>query len=133
MTSGDRTLELCVPLALRARHSLEEREVLHEHLWRVLVTVTGPLREGRIASLPALQAELDTHLQPLRETDLNGNSALDSETRKHPTCECLALFLESKIRASLAKPPWSHLQLTEIVVSVEEMDGTQTGFARLRV
>ncbi|MBY0371679.1 6-carboxytetrahydropterin synthase [bacterium] len=122
---------LKVPLELRAKHSLEERENFHGHVWRITVAVTGPLEDGRIASLPALQAELDQYIAPLQDTVLNSHPQLDDQTRATPTCECLALYLEKQFAKSLRKSEWEKLRLTEIEVAVDELDGEQTGSAVL--
>jgi len=126
-----RKMELLLKFPLPATHCLEEREEPHEHTWRIEVGMTGPLDEGRVVSLPAVRNAFEPAIAELRGTFLNENPHLDPQTRKFPTCECLALHLEKKFNDQLKQNGWNAIKLTQIHIAVEEVDGEETGSARL--
>lgn len=123
-------LEIFLKFCLRAKHSLDEREEAHEHIWRIEVGVTGDLSKGRIASMPHLRETLEPAVQALHGAFLNTHPLLDAESRAYPTCECLAFYFEKAFNRQLhaAGIPVS---LTQIQVFVDELDGEETGSAKL--
>ncbi len=123
-------LELSLGFRLQAKHSLYERETAHEHVWRIRVGVTGPVKDGRIVSMPALREAFEPEVRKLDGSFLNENALLDVESRKFPTCECLAFYFEKSF-ASKLQQHFPELKLTEVEVSVDELDGEQTGSVKL--
>jgi 6-pyruvoyl-tetrahydropterin synthase len=125
-------MDMRLKFRLPASHSLEEREEVHAHVWRVQVSVTGPLHEGRIASMPLLRTVLEPAIRRLENTVLNENPHLEETLRPFPTCENLALHFERSFTHQLNQANLS-LRLTEIEVFVDELSGEETGSARLRL
>ncbi len=125
------TMELFLKLRLNASHSLEEVETPHEHVWRIEAGFSGPVAEGRIVSLPALRARLEPIVDRLRGTHLNSHPELDPDSRAYPTCESLAIYLADKFQRTVREAGWDSIRLTQIQISVDEMDGEETGSARL--
>lgn len=128
---SSRRLELLMTFRLRATHSLEEREAPHEHVWRIEMGLTGPLHEGRVHSMPALREILFPAVGKLEGTFLNENGHLDGSSRAYPTCECLASYFEKAFEDCLRNARLESLRLTFIQVTVEELNGDETGSARL--
>lgn len=124
-------MELFLKLRLAATHSLEEVEAPHEHVWRIEAGFSGPVAEGRIVSLPALRARLEPIVDRLQGTHLNSNSDLDPNSRAYPTCESLTFYFAEKFQATVNEAGWDSVRLTQIQISVDEMDGEETGSARL--
>ncbi len=127
-----RRMELFLKFRLAATHSLEEREEPHAHIWRIEVGLTGPVEEGRVISMPALHAILDPEVRKLQGTFLNKNILLDEASRAFPTCECLAEYFEKAFDRALAAQGCKVL-LTQIHIAVDEIDGQETGSARLTI
>lgn len=125
------TMELFLKLRLKATHSLEEVEAPHEHVWRIEAGFSGPVAEGRIVSLPALRNRLEPIVDRLRGTYLNSNPDLDADSRAYPTCESLTYYFAEKFQNTVKEAGWNGVRLTQIQISVDEMDGLETGSARL--
>jgi 6-pyruvoyl-tetrahydropterin synthase len=98
----------------------------------VEATVSGPVKEGRVCSLPLLHEKFKEILVPLEGKVLNEQPLLDENTRKYPTCENLVLFLSEKLKIAI-KAIDSDLILLNIAVSVFELSGEETGKATLRL
>ncbi len=128
----NRAVELFIKVRFSATHSLNERETPHTHVWNVEAGLTGPLIEGRIVSLPELLAEFGEETKVLEGTFLNANPALDPESRTFPTCENLIFYFEQAFKNRIAKAGWNNVELTELRISVVELDGREYGTARLR-
>ncbi len=123
-------LEMFLKFQLRAKHSLDEREEAHEHIWRIEVGVTGEIQQGRIASMPHLRAVLEPAVSALQGKFLNADPLLDPDTRAFPTCEHLAYYFEAEFKKRLTTENIA-VRLTQIQVFVDELSGEETGSAKL--
>jgi 6-pyruvoyl-tetrahydropterin synthase len=125
-----RRMEMLLSFSLPATHSLDEREEAHSHVWQIQVGVTGPLREGRVESMPLLREIFEPEVVKLKDTFLNNNSHIEEMLRLYPTCENLCLHFEHALSNCLNQAGLS-IQLTSIEVAVQELTGEETGSARL--
>ena len=84
--------ELSVEREFRAHHALViqgEREVSHDHIWRVTLVVRGEQLDddGLLCDFHDLERALDALLAPYQEADLNTTPPFDTI---NPTAECVA-------------------------------------------
>lgn len=125
-----RRMEMLLSFPLPATHSLDEREEAHSHVWQIRVSVTGPLREGRVESMPLLREVFDPEIAKLKDTFLNSNTHLEETLRRYPTCENLCLHFEHAFSNRLNQAGLN-IRLASIEVAVQEVSGEETGSARL--
>ncbi len=125
-----RRIEMFLKFPLPATHSLDEREEAHGHVWQIQVSVTGPLREGRVESMPLLREIFEPEILRLKDTFLNGNTHIEETLRSAPTCENLCLHFEQAFSSRLTEAGLN-TRITSIEVAVQELTGEETGSARL--
>ena len=87
MTGPRFITELILVHDLLASHSLDTREELHEHLWRIELRFTGTPVRGRIVDFPKLEAAVEAAFLPYSRANLNQHPRLNEAARAFPTCE----------------------------------------------
>jgi 6-pyruvoyl-tetrahydropterin synthase len=123
-------MEVFLKFRLVARHSLDEREEPHQHIWWIEVGVTGKVEQGRVVSMPLLREVFQPAVDALQGVFLNTHPPLSEAARQYPTCENLAYHFEEVFNECLRAQNLL-VSLTQIHVSVDELNGEQTGSAKL--
>jgi 6-pyruvoyl-tetrahydropterin synthase len=128
--------ELILNFDLFASHSLDTREELHEHLWKVELVFSGEPIRGRIIDLPLLEKSIEEFFRPYQKTSLNAHPDLDDSARAFPTCETLGESFFSRIETAVITPLRASvnptLALLSIQITLAELDGRLYGSARIR-
>ena len=116
--------ELTVEREFCAAHAIVmggEREPVHGHNWRVLVTVAGPSLDddGLLCDFHALERAVDEVIAPLHNRDLNAVAPFD---RLNPTAEHVARHLANAVAPALPAG------VTIAAVSITEAPGCRATF-----
>jgi 6-pyruvoyl-tetrahydropterin synthase len=125
--------ELLLKFVFEASHSLEGYEVVHPHIWRLELGLTGEPIRGRIVDIVDLRKGIQKRLDYLVRTNLNENPFVSGEVRSFPTCETLSQYfledIEDLVKHDFA-PQNASIQVSSVLVAICDMDGTETGAVR---
>ena len=107
MKSGPlRMFEVCVSTSFVATHAVTIQgvdETPHSHDWKVDVMLAGTTldSDGLLIDFLEVEKQVEFIIAPLRDTDLNVNSALDG---KNPSTEFVAQYIGDALRLQIRPP-----------------------------
>ena len=117
-----------------ASHSLGVREVPHNHLWRIKVTIAGKPQQGMILNMVDVRQQFKQVIDGLANCHLNDCVNLNPPARTTPTCEALAAYFYETFSLILSEKFVAQnpsVQLAAIEVELYEPNGHEWGSARL--
>jgi 6-pyruvoyltetrahydropterin/6-carboxytetrahydropterin synthase len=91
-----------------------ERERLHGHNWRVVVSVAGDRLDGEelLCDFHAIERMLGAIVAPFRDGNLNETAPFD---RVNPTAEAVARYIGAELAAALIRTtPTVHLEWVRV-------------------
>ena len=91
-----------------------ERERLHGHNWRVVVSVAGDRLDGEelLCDFHAIERMLGAIVAPFRDANLNETAPFD---RVNPTAEAVARYIGAELAAALIRTtPTVHLEWVRV-------------------
>ena len=115
--TGPSSFALEVECEFAAAHAIilmGERERLHGHNWRVVVSVAGERLDGEelLCDFHAVERILAAVVAPFRDGNLNETAPFD---RINPTAEALARHIAAELAAALARAiPAVHLEWVRV-------------------
>jgi len=115
--TGPSSFALEVECEFAAAHAIilmGERERLHGHNWRVVVSVAGDRLDGEelLCDFHAVERMLGAIVAPFRDGNLNETAPFD---RINPTAEALARHIAAELSAALARAaPAVHLEWVRV-------------------
>ena len=115
--TGPSSFALEVECEFAAAHAIilmGERERLHGHNWRVVVSVAGERLDGEelLCDFHAVERMLAAVVAPFRDGNLNETAPFD---RINPTAEALARHIAAELAAALARAiPAVHLEWVRV-------------------
>ncbi|MEY4116684.1 MAG: hypothetical protein RLZZ116_12 [Planctomycetota bacterium] len=104
----------CEFAAAHAIVLMGERERLHGHNWRVVVSVAGERLDGEelLCDFHAVERMLSATIAPFRDGNLNETAPFD---RVNPTAEALARHIADRLSAELSRNiPAVHLEWVRV-------------------
>ena len=115
--TGPSPFALEVECEFAAAHAIVlmgERERLHGHNWRVVVSVAGERLDGEelLCDFHAVERMLAAIVAPFRDGNLNETAPFD---RVNPTAEALARHITAELSSALARAiPSVHLEWVRV-------------------
>ena len=128
--------ELILKFSFEASHSLVGYETPHPHFWTLQVSITGSPQDGRIVDMVELRTKIQERLNPIQSSFLNESTEVDQQVRQFPTCESLCHFFFNEMNQIIEihfSPKNPSLRLYSIEVTIADMNGSETGAARMTI
>ena len=138
-------LSINVPFEFRASHHLPVRRELHEHLFRLVVSIEGTMdpANGFIVDMQKVRDLVTPLIEELDASTLNDHS-LFAESKgtgamaaTHPTCETLVHYFVEALRAPInAIRSAARLKRVDVHIVNEDKNGSDAnewGYASLEL
>jgi 6-pyruvoyl-tetrahydropterin synthase len=126
--------EVRVEHKFRASHSLPSRPELHEHIWEVEFSVTGPIHpeSGMVIDMLDLSKFFEPYVMAMDNTNLHhveefkNKKGLVGLTAKYPTCDTLAHYFLWRILPDFETTPgFEDLSISRVMVRIREPDAQE--------